>query len=524
MEAAEVLPLSSPVSRTKETVAAAPTEPQQSLFEQVVNKAPDLIFITDLRGSFSFVNDHSVELTGYSRDELLGMKFSDLVAHSQRHRVFQFYARQFLTNTKITYLEFPIVTRQGKEIWIGQKAHLAHIYRIPAFICIARDISDKKRAEELLRVSEKRYHELFENALQPMFQTTPSGQLITANPALLRLLGYSSVEELSKINLADLYVNPEDRQHLGEMLREKGYAKNIELRLRRKDGKVVTVLEHSRAIRDDRGRVVMYEGILEDITLRKSHEETLRQYVEVLSQSEKKLRELNAQKDKLFSVLSHDLRSPFASILGFCDILLEEDATLSPEERKEFLTYIKESAQSQLALVNKLLEWSKMESNRIRVEMRELDVSEIVARSIVSHLGLARQKHITLHSALPPKTIVMGDGQLVMEAFNNLISNALKFTPEGGEVKIELEDETVDRVTVSVRDTGVGIPPDDMRKLFRVEEKYTRQGLKGERGTGLGLPMVAEIMEKVGGSVWCESEPDKGTCFYLTFTKPPERR
>lgn len=452
------------------------------------------------------------------------MKFSDLVAHSQRHRVFQFYARQFLTNTKITYLEFPIVTRQGKEIWIGQKAHLAHIYRIPAFICIARDISDKKRAEELLRVSEKRYHELFENALQPMFQTTPSGQLITANPALLRLLGYSSVEELSKINLADLYVNPEDRQHLGEMLREKGYAKNIELRLRRKDGKVVTVLEHSRAIRDDRGRVVMYEGILEDITLRKSHEETLRQYVEVLSQSEKKLRELNAQKDKLFSVLSHDLRSPFASILGFCDILLEEDATLSPEERKEFLTYIKESAQSQLALVNKLLEWSKMESNRIRVEMRELDVSEIVARSIVSHLGLARQKHITLHSALPPKTIVMGDGQLVMEAFNNLISNALKFTPEGGEVKIELEDETVDRVTVSVRDTGVGIPPDDMRKLFRVEEKYTRQGLKGERGTGLGLPMVAEIMEKVGGSVWCESEPDKGTCFYLTFTKPPERR
>jgi PAS domain S-box-containing protein len=520
MQAAEVLPFEQKaVSNFGPRGVLIREETQPSLFEQIINKAPDLIFITDLRGRFSFVNDYSVELTGYTRDELLGMSFSTLVVPSHRGRVFRFYSRQYLTGKKESYLEFPILTKGRKEIWVGQKVLVEMIYRMPAFICIARDISEKKQAEELLRASEKKYHELFEHAVQPMFQTTPEGRLVAANPALLKLLGYSSVEELSTIDLIDLYVNPDDRRQLGAMLQLRGYLKNVELRLKRKDGKIITVLEHSRAIRDQEGRIVMYEGILEDITLRKAQEEMLQEYVKALSVSEKQLRELNEQKNKLFSILSHDLRSPFASILGLCDVLLEEESTIRPEERKEFLTYIKEAAQSQLRLVNRLLEWSRVESGRINVNTRELDLGERVASSIVNHLGIARQKNIVIRSTLPPGTMVMGDEELVLQVFNNLISNALKFTPEGGVVTIGLEQEKDDRVIVSVRDNGVGIPAEDIPKLFRIGEKYTRRGLGGEIGTGLGLPVIAEVMEKIGGSVWCESEEGNGACFYLAFPK-----
>ena len=494
-----------------------------SLFELIVNKAPDLIFIADHRGKFSFVNERSAELTGYTKEELLKMNFSDFVDRAYRSVVLRFYARQYFTNEKLTYLEFPIITKAGVRVWIGLRVRLQNVYRIPAFICIARDISEKKAAEESLKASERKYHELFDHSVQAMFQTTPDGHVINANPALLKLMGYSSVEELDSINLTDLYVNPEDRQILGEMLREKGYARNVELQLKRKDGKLITVLEYSRVIRDSDGNVLMYEGILEDITLRKAHESKLQQFVEALSKSEKQLKELNAQKDKLFSVLSHDLRSPFASILGFCDILLEEDKKVNEEERTEFLTYIKEAAQNQLALVNRLLEWTRIESDSIKVNLTELDLAEVAARSVVGLLGLSRPKNIFVHSTLPAKMLTRGDKQLILQVFNNLISNALKFTREGGEVRIDLVQETIDRWIISVRDTGIGIPAEDIPKLFKVEEKYTRQGLNGENGTGLGLPMCKEIMEKLGGSISCESEPSKGTCFYLTFqrtTKP----
>ena len=243
-----------------------------------------------------------------------------------------------------------------------------------------------------------------------------------------------------------------------------------------------------------------------------------------LQASRESLTQLNNQKDRLFSVLSHDLRSPFTSILGFCEILITDGETLTDTERKEFLTYIRDAAQRQLALLNRLLDWSRLETGRIKLDIQEIELDQLVKSSLTTHLGTSRQKEITLQSTLPAKSKVRGDQVLLMQVFNNLLSNSLKFTPKGGVISIDLAEEKEEEWVVAVKDTGRGIPKDDLKKLFRVEEKYTRPGLDGEQGTGLGLSLVYEIVKQHNGSISVDSELGKGTTFTIRLPKVVENK
>jgi PAS domain S-box-containing protein len=362
---------------------------RQLLFEQMVHFAPDVIFVADLDGRFSFVNDQAHELTGYTKTELIGMRFTELVAPTYRSRVFRFYARQYLTGRHGTTLEFPIITKSGTMVWIEQNVSFQRIDHFPMFLAIARDITAKKETELALEESERMNRALFDNSVQAMFRSTPDGRIVSANRSLLRLLRYSSFEELASVDLPDLYADPEDRQTLMALLREKGYCRNIEFSLKRKDGKTITVSEYSRAIKNQQGEIVLFEGALEDISLRKAYEATTAEYVASIQESEKELKELIAQKDRLFSVLSHDLRSPFASILGFCDLLLDESDSVSHEEQREFVGYIKEAATAQLSLVNRLLQWSRLESDRFQTTIHDVNLAEVIEKSINGLRGLS---------------------------------------------------------------------------------------------------------------------------------------
>lgn len=333
------------------------------------------------------------------------------------------------------------------------------------------------------------------------------------------MLGYDSFEELASLNLADVYANPDERCALSMKLAEQGSCSNVELVLKRRDGTIINALEHSRAVKDAAGNVIAFEGILEDITERRALEARMEEHVAALKTSQESLAELNAQKDRLFSILSHDLRSPFTSILGFCEILLNEGELLSDAERKEFLGHIQNSAERQLELLKKLLDWSRLETGRIKFDVRDVDLSAVVALSVTSHLGIAKKKEITLQSTLPTQMKTRGDEVMIVQVFSNLISNALKFTPAHGLISIDLVESQEDQWVVAVKDTGAGIPEEDFGKLFKIEEKYTRKGLGGEEGTGLGLSVVHEIVKKHSGSITIESEVGKGTTFFIQFPR-----
>jgi PAS domain S-box-containing protein len=478
--------------------------------------------LTDEKGTIISVNPSYCKLVGMTAEELVGKRFTCVYADVENpEKMARMYEARFneLDAEPQREKRYMLWTNQTLDVEVcdsyvesddGQMLMLARF----------RDITTEKTTQTALIESESKYRGLFANSVMPMFQSSPDGKLLNANRAMLKLLGYSNFYDLADLDIArDTYANPKERKALTETLQNKGYVVNTEISLKRKNGKIITVLENARTVVDDEGKVTSYEGVLEDITARKAMEKKLQEYVWALEKSKTALTDLNAQKDKLFSILSHDLRSPFSSILGFCDILLKENDQLTAEDRLQFVAYIQEAAQDQLSLVNKLLDWSRLESGRIRMEHLELDLHDIIRKNLNSLMGLALQKQVQLQMNLPPKVIVRGDKHMLSQVFGNLLGNSLKFTPPNGTITVELIEEQINHWIIGVRDTGIGIPESDMHKLFKIEEKYTRKGLQGEKGTGLGLPVVHEIIQKHHGNISVKSTAGNGTLFLITLPK-----
>jgi len=357
-----------------------------------------------------------------------------------------------------------------------------------------------------LRNAEQNYQNIFNEAVEGIYQSTPDGTLLTANGAFLSMVGYESIDDLEKSNVNQLYVNPEERQSFRENVERNGVVTEYEVKLSRKDGGVFTALLNSRAVRDSNGKTLYYEGIIQDITRRKQQEE--------------QLRIVNAQKDKFLGIVSHDLRAPFNSILGFSELLMDESNPLPPEEQKEFIKFINEAAKQQLLLLTNLLDWSRFETGRMRFSFKPLRLKDVVDKCFIALYGNAKKKQIALISTIAPAATVYGDEYLLQQLFTNLISNAIKFTPPAGKVTVDSHGVKDHFMEISVTDTGVGVSEEDKKKLFHIETKYTTRGTEGEEGSGLGLVLCAEIVEKHGGIIRVESEAGKGTSFILTLLLP----
>ncbi|MGE5411825.1 MAG: ATP-binding protein, partial [Clostridiales bacterium] len=239
---------------------------------------------------------------------------------------------------------------------------------------------------------------------------------------------------------------------------------------------------------------------------------------ELLAASEIELQELNASKDKFFSILAHDLRSPFNGLLGFSNILVEDLDSLSKEEIKNFVTQIHGSAKTLFNLIENLLQWSRLQSGKIQCQPIKLDVSDVVNDVISVLIGNAIRKNISLKSEMAPYTFVYADQNMSYSIIQNLTANAIKFTDNGGEVRISAAEKE-DFYSISISDNGIGIKAEDMQKLFRIDVQHTTLGTAREKGTGLGLILCKDLIEKQGGSLSVESFYGKGTTFNFTLPK-----
>lgn len=499
----------------------------EGILSSVWEKSKDGMLLTDEDGITVAVNKAYCSLVKMPQHGLIYEPLTAVYASErERQEALNDYRQKFETRTMPEYSEKQMKLHDGRVVDI----EIAHSFieaedGTPLLLGVYRDVSRRKQAERALAHSEQNYRELFDKSVQGMFQVTIDGKLIDANPTLLQLLGYGSLEELKSVDIGKaLYVNPRDRDRLTALLLQHGFCRDVELHLKRKDGKSITVLEHSRVIRDAQGNPVMFEGIIEDISERKEQERQLREHVDALRVAYELLAELNARKDKLLFALSHDLRSPLGSIIGFSEILLADGEKLPKEELQQFLTYIHDAAQNQLRVISELLEKPTTETDDLQKNPQETDLAEIGVRSIQLLSTVAKQKSIALSMNIPADAKAHVDGQLVLQVFNNLISNALKFTPAGGSITLELVDQTEQDWLVAVRDTGIGIPAEDLPKLFQTKGTYSRTGLSGEKGTGLGLSLCAEIMKELGSDISVDSSLGKGTTFFLRFPKSePDR-
>ncbi|MCD4834708.1 MAG: hybrid sensor histidine kinase/response regulator [Bacteroidales bacterium] len=240
-----------------------------------------------------------------------------------------------------------------------------------------------------------------------------------------------------------------------------------------------------------------------------------------LSESYKEIKLLNATKDKFFSIIAHDLKSPFTALLGFSNLLLESHATIDDEERETYIKFINDGSIKTFKLLENLLTWAQSQSGRIEFTPEKINIETLINEIILLLTETAENKEIKLIANTDNSLFVNADKNMIDTVIRNLISNAIKFTPKGGDITIKSHTITDNNnqkfAEISVKDSGVGIPPEIQSKLFKITENISTKGTEEEAGTGLGLILCKEFVEKHGGKIWVESEVKKGSKFIFTI-------
>lgn len=365
------------------------------------------------------------------------------------------------------------------------------------------------------------------------------------NKSSAEIIGYSLEEiELNNIEIWNSYIHPDDLKTSLQLLKKVFLGKiefyELDLRMKHKSGKWVWVLHRGKVVEwDSDGKPIRMTGIHTNISDRKQVEEELASYTKELQmahdtmkqnanelvllnmkleKSEKNLLELNTNKDKFFSIISHDLKSPFTGLLGITELLVTDYDELSSEEVKEMVQILRRSSITLYDLLEGLLQWAQTQSGRMEYQFEDIDVQKKSTKIIDILKTNAQNKNISLENKVKNNKIVFADNKATDTILRNLIANAIKFTQSGGVIKIETENRE-DAIAISVSDTGVGISEKDRNKLFRIEIHHTTVGTNNEAGTGIGLILCKELVEKQSGKIWVESELGKGSKFIFTLPK-----
>ncbi len=366
---------------------------------------------------------------------------------------------------------------------------------------IALAIELKLRDENLKR-SEDKYKALIENLNDIVYSFDPKGFVRFISSAVTRY-GYT-VEELLGKNVSSI-VHEMDIEKFKKLTLDvlKGRVQPITVRLYDKEGRIHWFQTVNSAYRD--GDDFYINGALSDITERVKMEEDMQI-------SRQKLFEANQAKDSFFSILAHDLKSPFTGILGFSEFLVNDINDLTLEEIAEFANRINSSARAILDLLNNLLDWSRIQTNRLEYSPENININEIMfnVNSIV--VPITHQKGLEYIYEIESDIMLFTDRSMLETVFRNLISNAIKFTPRGGSI-IVTGEVSGDVMRFSVSDSGVGMEQETMDKLFNLNELVTTSGTENEKGTGLGLKLCYEFVKRHGGVLTVESRPGEGSTF-----------
>ena len=376
-----------------------------------------------------------------------------------------------------------------------------------------------------LRESERRYRTLYNDAIEGIFQTAPSGRIIGANPSMARILGYPGPDALSAAVTdvrRQLFVHRRDCRRMRRRLREGGRVNGQEARLRRRDGEIIWVSISVQAIRDGGGRLLYYDGLLTEITeaKEKAEAERAREAAEASTRA----------KSEFLANMSHEIRTPMNAIMGLTDLALKTDLS---RRQRDYLTKIWGSARVLLGIINDILDFSKIEAGKLDLAADPFDLAEVLENLLDMFSGKAAEKSLDLVITPDPEVPrdLVGDPLRLSQVLINLTGNSVKFT-ESGEIVVrvtaaEVTDERA-RLRFTVQDTGIGIEPGRLAVLFdpftQADDSITRR----YGGTGLGLTISRRLVELMGGRIWAESVPTGGSRFTFTadFALPadPARR
>jgi PAS domain S-box-containing protein len=492
----------------------------EAKFRDLVEEIHEVIYAIDAEGTVTYVSPSVERLIGYRPEELIGKLYSsfgfsdDLPTISEMEGVFG-------RTTDLTPQHYRLVAKDGSICWVRTASHpIIEDGRFVGLHGVLIDVTEAKRSEEALRVSEQRYRSLFENAALGIYQTTPDGRILAANPAMVRMLGYESFEELAARNLEEEGYEPETpRERFKELMEHEGRLEGVESTWIRKDGEHLHVRENAVAIRDDDGNVILYEGTVEDVTARRQAEEDRRALEARLRQTQR-LESIGT----LASGVAHEINNPLTGMINYAELI---GRRVENHRLKEFAEAIMSEGARVAKIVRNLLSFSRQEKES-HSPARLVDIVS-TARTMVDQL--LRKDHILLEVRVPEDLPSFKcRSQQIQQVVLNLLTNARdalneRFPGVDPEKQlriaaVEIEEGGARWLRLTVEDRGVGISEEHIGRVF--DPFFTTK--PRERGTGLGLSVSYGIVRDHGGRLTVESEEGSFTRFTLDLPVDNEWR
>jgi len=451
-----------------------------------------------------YCNPRFLEITGYTFDEYCALPYMANIHPDDRSAFYELGLILYKGDISSFQLEKKIILKNGELKWI--RVNITAVRNenkeILYIISVIEDINKLKKAEFALIQSEMKFSAIAESALDGILLMDRDGSISYANHAVQGILGYQA-QEITQMNIHSIINLPgftslinlafDSWQQSNESEKEGNIS---EFKIKRRDGSEIYIDLAVSSVKLN--RLWHAVGIVRDITHRKL--------------TEKQLRQLNATKDKLFSIIAHDLRNPFHTILGFSELLMNNAYKYNAEKIHKLASGLNSVGTNAYNLLENLLNWSKIQNGKLNSEPKLLNFNLLLDNVLLLMNEIAAKKNINILKDLCQDDLIFADEEMIKTVLRNLISNAIKFSGSESQILISTHKHS-DNFKVEVIDYGVGIAPENMEKLFHLESSYTSIGTADEKGSGLGLMLCKEFIEKNNGNMLVESILGQGSTF-----------
>ena len=376
-------------------------------------------------------------------------------------------------------------------------------------LSIVRDISERKKVEESLNVATESYMDIFNSVSEAIYVLDESGTFIDVNKGAEKMYQFTKEELIGQTPQSIGALERNDLKEIQSILKKvykTGTSASFDFWAVRKNGEIFP-----KEVFVNKGKYFGKDVLIatgRDITEKSMAEERIRAKNE-------ELQKINAEKDKFFSIIAHDLRSPFAAFLGLTQLMVQDLPTLKRDNIQEIALLMKESATNLHSLLENLLQWSRLQQGIVAFNPHHFLLVEKINNSMHSVLEIAVNKGVEIVINIPVGMVVYADENMLESTIRNLATNAVKFTDKGGKILISAKSEPNGDVKISIKDTGIGMNEKMIEKLFRIDELSCRQGTNGEPSTGLGLILCKDFIDRHSGKIWAESTELMGSTFHF---------
>ncbi len=492
-------------------------EISESLFYQLAELVPFPVSIHK-NSEFMYMNKHGLELIGAESDtQIIGKSVRMIVHPDSLPELAAKMLEVEMADYHISVKNIKLIDLNGNLIITDLRAKSLAINDERFVLSIIQDVTEQYNRENELYSNQEKYRllsELISDAASSVI-VEPDGTLKRewSTDKLIKEYGYS-YDDIDTFDKWATIVHPDDLTIFRTALEsfKKSGKVSVDLRIITKQGAIKWINNTVHAYFDEKMGKHKLLSSVKDITEKKVAEEKLKK-------SEEMLRELNASKDKFFSIISHDLKNPFSSFLNLTEIVIKDFSRFTLSELNATLFSLNKSAKKLYKLLSNLLQWSQIQRGKMTFHPSEYVLSDII-RLILDYFDeTAKEKSITIINNISDDILVFADVNMADSIFRNLIHNSIKFSDTNGIITIDAyaEDKFI---TVKISDNGVGISESVLNQLFKIDSKTSTHGTSGEEGSGLGLILCKEFITFHGGEMHIESEVGKGSCFYVTFPVP----